>query len=82
MFTRGDKVVATRDLPGVPAGTAGVVTMVVGFEWVRCRVRFESGEELGGLDEKSLDAAGRYGALDRPVARLPWWRARRGAAQV
>jgi hypothetical protein len=49
-----DKVVATADLPGVPAGTSGVVAAVAGLTWIRYRVRFANGVELGTLDAKYL----------------------------
>jgi hypothetical protein len=53
-FHPGDKVKAASDLPGVPAGTAGVVAGVAGLEWIRYRVRFDNGVELGTLDPKYL----------------------------
>jgi hypothetical protein len=53
-FRPGDKVKAVSDLPGVPSGTAGVVATVAGLEWIRYRVRFDNGVELGTLDPKFL----------------------------
>ena len=53
-FHLRDKVEAADDLPGVPAGTAGVVAAIAGLEWIRYRVRFENGVELGTLDAKYL----------------------------
>jgi hypothetical protein len=59
-FRSRDRVVAAVDLPGVPAGTPGrVVVPPVGFTWVRYRVRFENGVELGSLDGKYLEPAKR-----------------------
>lgn len=55
----GDKVVATTDLDGVPAGTAGKVILANGFNWQRYRVLFENGVELGDLDARQITATGR-----------------------
>ena len=55
---RRDRVVATEDLPGVPSGTPGRVVMVTGLEWVRHRVRFDNGVELGSLDRRFLARPG------------------------
>ncbi len=49
-----DKVVAAVDLPGVPAGTPGKVTLKNGFRWIRYRVLFENGGDIGSLDRKQL----------------------------
>ncbi|MFM7509460.1 MAG: hypothetical protein ACKO5A_07925 [Actinomycetota bacterium] len=54
---RRQKVVAAVDLPGVPAGTHGRVQLVNGFSWVRYRVHFDNGEELGFLDRDQLVTA-------------------------
>lgn len=59
MFATGDRVTTTRPLPGVPEGSHGVVTVVVGLTWKRCRVHFAGGDEVGSLDEKSLVRTGR-----------------------
>jgi hypothetical protein len=53
-FRRKDKVVAAVDLPGIPAGTAGKVIMVSGFEWVRYWVRFQNGVERGSVNRNHL----------------------------
>ena len=60
---RHEKVVAAVDLPGVPAGTAGKVELVNGFRWIRYRVGFENGADIGSLDRSQL-------------ARLDEWAAR------
>lgn len=52
---RRARVTAASDLPGVPAGTPGRVVMASGLEWIRYRVRFENGVELGSLDAKYLE---------------------------
>ena len=53
-FRRRDKVVATVDLPGVPAGTPGKVVLVNGITWIRYRLFFENGVEMGSLDHRHL----------------------------
>lgn len=51
---RGAKVYAAVDLPGVPEGTPGKVLVSVGLSWIRYRVRFGNGVELGSLDRRVL----------------------------
>jgi hypothetical protein len=53
-FRRRQKVVADVDLPGVPRGTPGRVMYVAGMTWFRCRVAFDNGEEISGLDDRHL----------------------------
>lgn len=48
------KVVAADDLPGVPAGTRGRVTLKNGFRWIRYRVEFDNGVGIGSLDRSQL----------------------------
>ncbi len=48
------KVVAAEDLPGVPAGTEGRVTLKNGFRWTRYRVEFVNGVGIGSLDRDKL----------------------------
>ena len=55
----GDKVVASVDLDGVPAGTEGKVILANGFNWLRYRVLFANGQELGDLDHRHLSPVGR-----------------------
>ena len=55
----GDRVSATHDLLGVPAGTQGKVILANGFNWQRYRVLFENGGELGDLDHRHLEPVGR-----------------------
>jgi hypothetical protein len=55
----GDRVRATVDLEGVPAGTEGKVILANGFNWQRYRVLFENGGELGDLDHRHLEPIGR-----------------------
>lgn len=49
-----DKVVAAEDMPGVPAGTPGRVILKNGFRWIRYRVLFENGVDIGSLDRSQL----------------------------
>lgn len=58
-LSRKDRVTAAQDLPGVPAGTPGVVVMVTGLSWTRYRVRFDNGVELNLLDRRYLTPAGK-----------------------
>ncbi|MFA9563351.1 MAG: hypothetical protein ACERLM_01395 [Acidimicrobiales bacterium] len=53
-FSRKQIVVARRDLPGVPAGTTGIVLTSVGLSWERYRVRFDNGVEIGSIDVGKL----------------------------
>lgn len=51
---RNDTVVAAEDLVGVPAGTRGRVILVDGFAWIRYRVEFTNGMDIGSLDRSQL----------------------------
>lgn len=55
----GDKVQASVDLPDVAEGTEGKVILANGFNWLRYRVRFSTGVELGDLDHRHLVPIGR-----------------------
>lgn len=63
----GDKVRASVDLDGVPAGTEGKVILANGFNWLRYRVLFVNGVELGDLDHRNLTPIGRAA---KRIARL------------
>lgn len=54
-----DTVVATVDLPDVPVGTEGRVLLANGFNWLRYRVQFANGVELGDLDGRHIAPTGR-----------------------
>lgn len=54
-----DRVVATADLPEVPSGTEGRVLLANGFNWLRYRVQFDNGVELGDLDGRHIAPSGR-----------------------
>lgn len=55
----GDKVTASVDLDGVPAGTEGKVILANGFNWLRYRVLFVNGQEVGDLDHRTITPIGR-----------------------
>ena len=59
-FKAREKVVASVDLPGVPAGTRGRIMMRTGFAWIRYRVRFDNGVEVPWLDDRHLVPPGDY----------------------
>lgn len=54
-----DKVVSTVDLPDVPSGTEGRVLLANGFNWLRYRVQFANGVEVGDLDGRHIVPTGR-----------------------
>lgn len=53
-FRKGEKVVATVDLPGVPEGTKGTVKLVNGMSWTRYWIFFDNGVDLGSIDHNVL----------------------------
>jgi hypothetical protein len=53
-FRKKERVVAVVDFPGIPAGTAGKVTFVAGFDWIRYWVRFDNGETKGSINRAKL----------------------------
>ncbi len=55
----GDRVRATADLRGAPAGTEGKVILANGFNWQRYRVLFDNGAEMGDLDHRHVEPIGR-----------------------
>lgn len=55
----GDKVATSVDLDGAPAGTEGKVILSNGFNWLRYRVLFANGAEIGDLDHRHLTPIGR-----------------------
>lgn len=52
---RHAKVRSIVELPGVPVGTRGKVMLANGFNWLRYRVLFDNGVELGDLDARHLE---------------------------
>ena len=55
----GDRVEASVDLDGAPQGTQGKVILSNGFNWLRYRVLFDNGMELGDLDHRHLTPLGK-----------------------
>jgi hypothetical protein len=53
----GQKVESIVDLPGVPAGTKGKVTLANGFNWRRYSVLFSNGQRKSFLDARHIKAA-------------------------
>jgi hypothetical protein len=64
---RHAKVRAWIDLPGVPIGMPGKVLQVTGVTWIRYRVLFENGVEIGLLDGRHLVARDDFVPLDERV---------------
>ena len=61
---RKAKVVAFTDLPGVPEGTHGKVILVNGWDaWIRYRVLFDNGVDLGSINRAHLAPAKAYAEL-------------------
>ncbi len=50
------RVVAERDLLGVPEGTPGRIELVNGLTWIRYWVQFDNGIWLGSVDAKAVVA--------------------------
>jgi hypothetical protein len=57
-LVKGDRVVATTDLVGIPEGSAGRIEMVGGLTWKRCWVQFDSGQWMGSIDMSAVVAEG------------------------
>ena len=55
----GDTVRSTVDLTGVPVGSEGKVILANGFNWLRYRVRFSNGVEVGDLDHRNIEPTGK-----------------------
>ena len=54
-FRKGEKVMATRDIDGVPGGTEGKIQLVNGLgNWNRYWVLFEGERQLGQIDHNDL----------------------------
>lgn len=58
-LSMGDTVQSTVELTGVPSGTAGKVILANGFNWLRYRVRFSNGLEIGDLDQRNIEPIGK-----------------------
>ena len=55
----GDTVRSTVELNGVTSGSNGKVILANGFNWLRYRVRFENGIEIGDLDQRHIEPIGK-----------------------
>ncbi len=55
----GDKVRSIAEIHGVPVGTEGKVILANGFNWLRYRVLFANGAEVGDLDSRQIEPIGR-----------------------
>ena len=55
----GDHVTATTELHQVPEGMAGRVLLANGFNWLRYRILFDNGVEIGDLDHRQLAPSGK-----------------------
>lgn len=55
----GDTVRSTVELNGVTSGSNGKVILANGFNWLRYRVRFENGTEIGDLDQRHIEPIGK-----------------------
>jgi hypothetical protein len=64
-LARKERVVASNDMPGIPAGTGGKVTIVEGFTWVRYWVRFDNGVIRGSVNRANLARPAEWAELQR-----------------
>lgn len=55
----GDTVRSTVELNGVSVGTEGKIILANGFNWLRYRVRFANGIEVGDLDQRNIEPTGK-----------------------
>ena len=60
-----ERIVATEDMPGIPAGTTGKVILPEGLTWIRYWVRFDNGVVRGTLDRRKLARPGEWAELVR-----------------
>jgi hypothetical protein len=60
-----ERVVATDDMPGIPAGTTGKVIFPEGLTWIRYWVRFDNGVVRGTIDRKKLARPGEWAEIVR-----------------
>ena len=55
----GDRVKTITEVYGVPVGTEGKVILANGFTWLRYRVLFDNGAEVGDMDSRTIEPIGR-----------------------
>ena len=58
-LSMGDSVRSTIELNGVATGSEGKVILANGFNWLRYRVRFANGVEVGDLDQRNIEPIGK-----------------------
>ena len=58
-LSMGDTVRSTVELTGVPVGSEGIIILANGFNWLRYRVRFTNGLEIGDLDQRNIEPIGK-----------------------
>jgi hypothetical protein len=58
-LSMGDSVRSTVELSGVFAGSEGKIILANGFNWLRYRVRFTNGLEIGDLDHRNIEPIGK-----------------------
>lgn len=58
-LSMGDTVRTTVELNGVALGSEGKVILANGFNWLRYRVRFSNGLEIGDLDQRNIEPIGK-----------------------
>lgn len=59
------------ELDGVPQGTQGKVILSNGFNWLRYRVLFDNGVEIGDLDARTIEPVGRAAKRLAKAAKRP-----------
>jgi hypothetical protein len=62
------RVVAVRDLRGVPAGTGGRIKLVTGLTWPRYWVEFDNGVWMGSVDTGAVIAEDEWPDFQERVA--------------
>ena len=55
-LSKKSRVVAARDLVGVPEGTSGRIELVNGLTWIRYWVQFDNGVWVGSVDADAVVA--------------------------
>jgi hypothetical protein len=51
--------VTIAEIQGVAVGSEGKVILANGFNWLRYRVRFADGTEVGDLDQRNIAPVGK-----------------------
>jgi|GEM_PF-1522011 len=68
-YKRHQKIVAATDLVGVPAGTRGRIMYVAGMTWIRYRVEFVNGVEIGNVDGAVIMPVAEWEQIEADAAR-------------